>query len=168
MEWIVIENTNYEITNSGQIRHIITKKIKPQHISPNCQYYIVTFKINKKSKSFLVHRLVAKYFINNPENKEQVNHIDKNKLNNNFSNLEWVSPKENMKHHYENGGIKRNNQTYKNKFGKDHNRSIPIKCNDIIYYGISEASRKTGIGISTIYRALKDNRPCKGLYFEYI
>ena len=51
-----------------------------------------------KVKSCSVHRLVAKEFIENPENKPQVNHIDKNPLNNNISNLEWTTAKENNVH----------------------------------------------------------------------
>lgn len=47
-----------------------------------------------------VHRLVAQHFIENddPENKNHVNHKDKNRRNNHFSNLEWMTHEENMHH----------------------------------------------------------------------
>lgn len=75
------------------------------------------FQINKKgyatlctrlngrnSKAILLrhHRLVAETYIENPDNKPFINHIDGNKLNNTVSNLEWVSSKENMIHAAEN------------------------------------------------------------------
>lgn len=167
MKWHQIENTNYEVSETGQVRNLKTKELKKLHCGGTSFYLLVQIYIsNGKRKNYLVHRLVAKYFVDNPENKSQVNHIDKNKLNNNYLNLEWVTPKENMKHHYENGGVKRNNQTYKGKFGKNHNKSVVITCNNIVYHGYSEASRLTGVSVSTIHYGVKNNKPVKGMHFQ--
>lgn len=54
---------------------------------------------NNTIKTITVHRLVAIHFIPNPLNKPQVNHLDRNKKNSHFLNLEWVTNKENMDHY---------------------------------------------------------------------
>ena len=66
-------------------------------------YNTVGLQINKKKKMFFVHRLVAEYFVAPKRGNLQVNHIDGNKQNNDFRNLEWVTPSQNTKHAYDNG-----------------------------------------------------------------
>ena len=72
-------------------------RIISQHIS-NSGYYNVPLRKNKIRKFYFVHRLVAQTFLDNPENKPQVNHIDGNRLNNQVSNLEWATRSENVNH----------------------------------------------------------------------
>ena len=61
-------------------------------------YKSVKLTIEREKKDFLVHRLVASTFLENPNNLSQVNHKDKDKLNNSLNNLEWVSPSDNIIH----------------------------------------------------------------------
>lgn len=73
--------------------------------SKNKTYYRVALCRNGKKENVSVHRLVARTFIPNPENKPCVNHIDGNKHNNHVENLEWVTYSENTIHAYQTGLI---------------------------------------------------------------
>jgi hypothetical protein len=92
----VNEFPNYHISSFGNIKNVITNKpLKPQLKSGYLNIALVN---NTNRISFKIHRLVALTFIENPENKSDVNHKDKNKLNNNVLNLEWMTRKENNIH----------------------------------------------------------------------
>lgn len=66
-------------------------------------YDFVSLSDGKKVKCISVHRLVATYFVANPDNKPDVNHKDGNKRNNRHDNLEWCTKPENQIHAYKNG-----------------------------------------------------------------
>lgn len=99
----------YQISNIGRVKSL-THEIR--HRYPNCMrvitekilaptdngngYKLVGLYNGVKRKNFYIHRLVATAFISNPHNENYVNHIDFNKENNKFSNLEWCSQKENV------------------------------------------------------------------------
>ena len=70
-------------------------------------YRRVSLSKEGKVTRFLVHRLVATAFIDNPENKPCVNHIDNNPSNNNSANLEWCTHSENMLHAERQGRLKK-------------------------------------------------------------
>lgn len=95
--WTEVDNfENYEVSNLGKVKNSKTGRILKSCISAG--YVIVGLSCNSKIKTIPIHRLVAKAFIPNPENKPHVNHIDKNTLNNNVTNLEWNTPLENTLH----------------------------------------------------------------------
>ena len=93
-------------------------------------------------KTYSVHKLVALAFIPNPENKTTINHIDGNKRNNNVSNLEWATHKEQKTHEIKNGLCDKNIEALKISNKK---RAIPIIFKENKYSSVREASRKTGI-----------------------
>ena len=87
----------YQISNLGRVKSIVGKeKILKTWI--NKRYYSVSLMKDKVQKNHLIHRLVAQAFIPNPENKPEVNHVDGNTKNFNISNLEWITPSENIYH----------------------------------------------------------------------
>lgn len=91
---------NYAISNLGNVIDIRNDRLKKP--KPNKRGYLVySFEVNGKAIYKLEHRLIAEKFIDNPENKPEVNHIDGVVDNNSLDNLEWVTHAENMEHaHY--------------------------------------------------------------------
>ena len=96
---------NYYIYDNGDVLNISTNKILKGSIGENGYKYYRLSKDNNKTM-FYAHRLVAEHFLENPNFLPIVNHKDGNKLNNQLSNLEWVSCSENTKHAHDNNLIK--------------------------------------------------------------
>jgi len=91
----------YEITSDGKVFIIKNNERKIlKNYDNGTGYKMVSLRVLKKYKLHYVHRLVAKYFIDNSSLLNEVNHIDFNKSNNSVSNLEWCSRVHNMKHYY--------------------------------------------------------------------
>jgi len=90
----------YEVSDNGCVRNANSKRILTQKIRKDGYASVGLYRSNGIREHNSVHRLVALTFIDNPECKHQVNHIDGVKLNNNVRNLEWCTPKENTEHAY--------------------------------------------------------------------
>jgi hypothetical protein len=151
----------YQISNQGRIRslersvyHPITKiqKIPEKILKPDLRkgYLAVSLCINGFKKSFLIHRIVAKHFVLNHFNKPEVNHLDGNKSNNYYLNLEWATSSENQIH-----AVK----TFLQKSGSKHSNSkldetkaIKIKNSAL---SLSKLSEIYGVSKSCIYSVKK-------------
>ena len=96
-KWIEDYENLYEISNNGQVkRYYKNGNIKILNPSNSNGYLRIELSKKGERQNFLIHRLIAIHFIPNPENKECIDHIDGDKLNNSIENLRWVSHSENM------------------------------------------------------------------------
>lgn len=156
-KWAKIIETNfrYSVSNYGNVRkdyEVIDRSnnrkqvIKEKIITPipNVYGYLkVRCSLSaNKVKNIYIHKLVAKYFIPNPESKPQVNHINGNKQDNRVENLEWVTAKENINHAWD------------NKLSNPHSL-IKIEVDGLQFDSISLASKYLNINRNTMSKCIK-------------
>ena len=96
-EWRVIEDfPDYQVSNLGRVKSFNRRKKEKILLYRPCQdYQRVALQKDGKQFSRFVHRLVAIAFIPNPENKPEVDHIDRDRKNNLVTNLRWATHQEN-------------------------------------------------------------------------
>ena len=171
----------YQVSNMGNIKSMKRQSCdgrysyeefikKPSY--NNYGYKIISLMKDRKSKLFLVHRLVAKAFIPNPNKLPYINHKDECRDNNIASNLEWCTAL-----YYSNYGS-RNKKLSDLKSGiynrKDQSKPVLQydKCGNFIarYASTCEAKRKTGLNqsnISACCRGVSNHKTVGGFIFKF-
>lgn len=155
----------YQVSNLGNVKSMprmiitknrfgeITKKVKSKknkpHLNKKTGYYQIILSKNKKTKMFLLHRLVAITFIPNPNKLPQINHKDGNKQNNCVDNLEWCTCSENIKHAFANN---LNHSNFKVQcgsknpfFGKHHSTETKQKIKESHYKKVAQYDKNNNL-----------------------
>jgi hypothetical protein len=163
----------YEISNFGNVRSLgryvdyrngAMRYLKPRRKSVRKDkdgYCVVTFNKDKKGCTRFVHRMMAEAFIPMIPGKNEVNHIDEDKANNDLDNLEWVTHKENMMHgtlHFRKG-LKARKPVDK----------FDTEGNFLETFGsVTEAALNHGVSIQAISRACRGkSKTSNGYRWEY-
>ena len=112
-------DTNYYVSEDGKVFRKWGDKMRqkiPQMVriyknkKPIKDKYLGMYLFQKSKGTFyLCHRLVAEVYLDNPDNLPEVDHLDNNRFNNHYTNLEWVSGEENRKRAVDSGLMKKNN-----------------------------------------------------------
>lgn len=161
-EWKDIKNFEgiYQVSSLGRIKSVPREGTKGGIIKQflDGRYMKVHLYKNGKDKFLYVHRLVAIAFIENKDNKPQINHINGKKTDNRLVNLEWSTSKENLEHAV-NTGLRHLKKVAQIKDGKI------IK----IFNNCRRASIETGIAYPNIWYVLNGkNKTTGGFVWKYI
>lgn len=173
----------YEVSNLGRVRSVdrfvlgskgSLRHIKGKYLIPhknNKGYYLCDLYKENRRKNVLLHRAVAEAFVPNEYNLPYINHIDNNRENCVFTNLEWCTQSYNVKYSYDTTDRK---SIMNWKSGKENRNSKPILMysKDGVFIKsfdcISDAERELGISNNGIVACLKKrNKTAGGYIWEY-
>ncbi|MBO1121641.1 hypothetical protein FQS88_07130 [Enterococcus casseliflavus] len=164
-EWREIEGYEglYSVSNMGRVRKNISGRIlKPRDLN-GYQRVALYGKVGEPKGSrptdYFIHRLVADAFIDNPDNKPQINHINEMKNENNVENLEWVSAKENSNH-----------GTRTQRIAQANKKAIILKreYTEIIFDSVADCADFFGIRGSSMSYVLKNKTQYRGFQIGYV
>ena len=176
-----IKSNDYKIYHNGKKENphsqiVKGKKLKQSYNKDYARIRLINN--NGERKNYLVHRIVAEIFVPNPQSKQYVNHIDGNKKNNYFENLEWVTASENAIHSYGIGLSKVTEKTRKSarETAIKRNKS---RCKEVYQYdknynllnsfpSLKDASEKLNISKTCISEVChRKQKSSNGYLFSY-
>lgn len=172
-EWRPIPGYHYSVSSDGEIKNDLTQKImSPCYTGRGREYQAVTLRNASGIKKFYVHRLVAQVFIENPDCKKQVNHIDGDKSNNAANNLEWATGSENQMHRFHVLG-KSTTPEHLEKLRNAAKKvtSVKVRCVETgeVFQSQSEAAKTFGLHICTINACVRGrNKTAGGYHWERV
>lgn len=181
MEWKDIKGYEgyYQINELGKVKRVDSGKILKNAVG-KIGYPVVSLWKNNKGQTKYIHRMLAECFLSNHDNKREVNHIDGVKTNNNLSNLEWVTPKENIKHAYDKGlnYFSKEGRGRISKSTSGRNVSNPPRRKKVLMYNekgeflkeyesATQAAFDTGISFSTVCGICRGSKSSKKWFFKY-
>ena len=158
----------YQVSNLGNVKSLGNdKKRKEKILKPNKNnrgYLYVGLCKQGKIKMCKIHRLVAKAFIPNPNNYEEINHLNESKIDNRASNLEWCDHKYNI-----NYGTHNQRSAASRKNNKKQGEQVLCLETGKIYPSIMEVERQTGFAHSNISKVCNGKlKQAYGFHWKYV